>query len=295
MNCTEFDQHWQRRLDVGAGTDPGSLLAHVAQCPRCQSWQRDWETLERAIDENSNAACRFECSKTHQALADRVMAQLQASPVESLPLECSPQSLPHLCQSGSISHRGWNRPWLVRLTAVALVLMVLGRVWDRRRSTTDSVRFDPSGTATVTSVFASGPRIDSTKPVDEPVEESNANGLAGGRLVASLPRGEMGNGSENDLATAQPRMIRPLVGVVHNLTSLVLPGWPSVFNDSVGIPYYLDGETSPELTAEKLSSPFQAPLELVERTEVVWPEPVEELLAVATESFQTMWELANRW
>jgi hypothetical protein len=89
--------------------------------------------------------------------------------------------------------------------------------------------------------------------------------------------------------------VKPLVGMVHNLTSLVLPGWPSVFNDSVGIPHYLDGETS-EATIPGTTYPsVQHALVLVQPTGVSWPEPVEELLAAASESVQTMWDLANQW
>jgi hypothetical protein len=296
MNCTEFDQHWQRRLDVGAGLTPVQLMAHLAECPRCQTWHRAWETLEQAIDDTTVNAVT-EPLLPQPVLVDRVLAELQSGPaapsepVRPLPFELAALSVQ---ETGPASVAGLRRQFLVRRTALASALLVLGVAWFLRPLARGPERPSPPERASAATSSSSMALIENPNE-DEAAGRSVERELAN-TFSKSTGRGESFRNEQVDSESASsPPIVKPLVGVVHNLTSLVLPGWPSAFNDSVGIPHYLEGEGFAALPRETLSPPVPAPLALVRGTEVSWLEPVEELLAVATESVQTMWDLASRW
>lgn len=297
MNCTEFDQHWHRRLDVGAGTDPAHLRTHLAECPRCQAWQQAWETLERAIDHSSGPLPANNAARPHHALADRVVAELQVGSSQAVRRRLSDNSTARLQKTGAVSHRrpthrGPVRQYVLAAVCLTTVCLVWGSRWLPRPGSGNPQRVTLTGTEEVAGLPA---QKDPLEVVTRATQLSARFDLPSERRIVSGPPLETGNGGEADRVTSRPPIVKPLVGMVHNLTSLVLPGWPSVFNDSVGIPHYLDGETS-EATIPGTTSPsVQNALVLVQPTGVSWPEPVEELLAVASESVQTMWDLANQW
>lgn len=304
MNCTEFDRHWQRRLDVGAGQTPVPLLTHLAECPRCQAWHRAWETLERAIDAGSAVT---PAAPTQPALVDRVLAEVQTGrTVPSLAVRApgpTPTALP-VAATARVPVARSHRRSAVLVTAFTAALLVLGVAWLQRPLSPglNSAGLNSSGPdspvlarVAITTPRASLPAsIEPKRPNTEPAPRTPEKELASAGALAG-PGPSLGDDWAASESAPAPRMVKPLVGVVHNLTSLVLPGWPSVFNDSVGIPHCLDGEIFDSPASEPVSPPLPAPLVLVDGTELAWPEPVEELLAVATESVQTMWNLASRW
>jgi hypothetical protein len=299
MNCTEFDQHWQRRLDVGAGVTPIKLLTHLAECPRCQAWHRAWEVLERAIDDSSAVDRVNKPALLQSDLVDRVLAELQAD--SSRPAELIRTGAMGLVADhpenkvGHATVAGTNRGAVLRLTALTSAVMVLGLAWLHRPLSQGPEPLSPPSLAAAMPP-AESPAKALAKPGDEEPSARSHNGtLASNRSMNTIVGESYWNEPLVSPNSPRPPLVKPLVGVVHNLTSLVLPGWPSVLNDSVGIPHFLDGEGFNSRANPSVSSPIPAPLAFVRGTEVPWPEPVEELLAVATESVQTMWDLANRW
>jgi hypothetical protein len=271
------------------------LRTHLAECPRCQAWQQAWATLERAIDQSSAVPVGQESLRPPHTLADRVVAELQTGSSRAVRRGLEDATTRPARVTGEVSVRRAASGGRVRLLAVASVFLALGSVWLIRPSSTEVVRVKAPGTVELTSQPAPWEPSETGQPDSQPESSPGAGNLGIENLVASGSGPETGMGAGADWAAPRPPIVKPLVGMVHNLTSLVLPGWPSVFNDSVGIPHYFDGENSAPETAATSVPPLPAPLELVQRTEVSWPEPVEELLAVATESVQTMWDLANRW
>ena len=317
MNCTEFDRHWQRRLDVGAGQTPVPLLTHLAECPRCQAWHRAWETLERAIDAGSAVTPLTAAAPTQPALVDRVLAELQAGRTLPPPSVRAPRPTPPALPVAATARVpvAWShRRSAVLATAFTAALLVVGVIWLQRPlspslnlSGLDSSGLNLSGPdssgpdspglpriAITTPSAPLSPSLEPKRPTTQPAPRTPEKELASAGAPA-WPGPSLGDDWAASESAPAPRMVKPLVGVVHNLTSLVLPGWPSVFNDSVGIPHCLDGEIFDSPASEPVSPPLPAPLVLVDGTELAWPEPVEELLAVATESVQTMWNLASRW
>jgi len=300
MNCTEFDQHWQRRFDLGAGIDPAHLLAHLAQCPRCQAWQRAWETLERAIDAGSPVPRTQDTVRSHQTLADRVVAELQIRPSRVVPRRLRDNPITRSQEIGRASDRRSDlgrpvRPTYVVTACLAAVCFVWGSARFFRPSSTGTQQVALTGSAEAAPLVGIVDLSDPIQQANQPsrrvvaAEKTFPGSLAGGSGATAA------TATESPRANSRPPIVKPLVGMVHNLTSLILPGWPSVFNDSVGIPHYLETETAQTVTLPGTAPALQAQLALVKRTEVPWPEPVEELLAVATESVQTMWDLANQW
>jgi hypothetical protein len=49
MNCSEFHDLIQRRLDGEAVTENGEVAAHVAACPHCRAWQATLCRLEAGL------------------------------------------------------------------------------------------------------------------------------------------------------------------------------------------------------------------------------------------------------
>jgi hypothetical protein len=281
MNCDDFDRDWQRRLDIGAGATSGSMLTHLQECPRCRAWHQAWQTLEQAIENWPTAIDPVVGVAPSGIPTDSITTLLsQHVSVEQLPHR-SP-SLNNLPSSGVLAPTATVRRQSHKLTWMALsaltALICTSGAW---QSLPWNLRLDGP---------VSGDRISGVPPAISTLSLPETSPPALVRAGLEAP--------PKTMQPKQPAMVKPLVGMVHNVTSLVLPGWPSAWNDSVGIPHYLDSRrplpasntapnepTGPETNRSDRLPPPALPL----------PEPVEELIAVATESVQTMWHLASDW
>jgi len=300
MNCTEFDRHWQRRLDIGAGVTPASMESHLQVCARCQAWHQAWQTLERSLESWPAVGDHEPTVGTRATSPDSDRPAEHARPVPQLTRDFT-VATPDDNRIGTQIHKSRatektrSSGWLARLAASALMVLVsAGLAWQgsarwSRYEISSSPSIRPKGPATDT-VRDQTPNLSAATPV-RLLALSQTPTVAGDNTV---PRGSLRIESN----PAQPGMVKPLVGVVHNMTSLVLPGWPSAWNDSVGIPHYIESTAPQTLVGQMMGESDHSQPDWVSalpNPEMPLPEPVEELLAVATESVQTMWQLARDW